>query len=46
MAKKPALGRGLAALLREEQADGYLDDLGASAKASSEGEAPARPAAR
>jgi ParB family chromosome partitioning protein len=43
MAKKPALGRGLAALLREEQADGYLDDLGASAKASSEGDAPARP---
>ncbi len=43
MAKKPALGRGLAALLREEQADDYLDDLGASAKASSEGDAPARP---
>jgi ParB family chromosome partitioning protein len=27
MAKKPALGRGLAALLREEQGDDYLNDL-------------------
>ncbi len=31
MAKKPALGRGLAALLREERADGYLDELGSAA---------------
>lgn len=38
MAKKPALGRGLAALLREEQADGYLEELGAAAKALSDDE--------
>jgi ParB family transcriptional regulator, chromosome partitioning protein len=44
MAKKPALGRGLAALLREEQADGYLEDLGAAAKTSSEGTAAGQPA--
>ena len=35
MAKKPALGRGLAALLREEQAGGNFDDPGAAAKTSS-----------
>ena len=45
MAKKPALGRGLAALLREEQADGYLEDLGAAAPTSSEG-APGGPPPR
>jgi len=39
MAKKPALGRGLAALLREEQADGYLADLGEVAKEPSDAEA-------
>ncbi len=43
MAKKQVLGRGLAALLREEQADSYLDDLGAAAKTSMEGTPAGQP---
>jgi ParB family transcriptional regulator, chromosome partitioning protein len=41
MAKKPALGRGLAALLREERSDGYAEVLGPLGGATGSGPAAA-----